>query len=148
MIIAVNKWDIVEKDENTAHFFEKAVREKLGAIDYAEIVFISALTRQRIFKLIELCKQVSMERKKKIPTNELNDFLLSEVDKSPPPSTPTGKEVKIKYVTQIGEHYHVFAFFCNFPKHIADNYKRFLEKLIRHRYGFKGVPFTLSFKSK
>lgn len=148
LIIAINKWDLVEKDENTAHHFEKSVREMLGAIDYAEIIFTSAITRQRIFKLIELCKEVQSERRKKITTKELNDFLLEEIEKSPPPTTPSGKEVKIKYITQVGEHYPIFAFFCNYPNHVADNYKRFLGKLIRKKYGFKGVPFTLSFKNK
>ena len=148
LIIAINKWDLVEKDENTAHHFEKSVREKLGAIDYAEIIFTSAITRQRIFKLIEVCKKVQSERGKKISTKELNDFLLEEIEKSPPPTTPSGKEVKIKYITQVGEHYPIFAFFCNYPNHVAANYKRFLEKLIRKNYGFNGVPFTLSFRSK
>ena len=148
LIIAINKWDLVEKDSSTSAFYEKALIEKLGAIDYAEIIFISAKTKQRIFKLIELSKKVSEERNKKIPTNELNEFILAEIENSPPPSTPSGKEVKIKYVTQIGEHYPIFAFFCNYPKHVADNYKRFLEKMIRNRYGFRGVPITLSFKAK
>ncbi|MCC7093567.1 MAG: ribosome biogenesis GTPase Der [Ignavibacteriaceae bacterium] len=148
LIIAINKWDLVEKDSNTSAMYEKLLHQKMGAIDYAEIIFISALTKQRIFKLIELSKQVSGERKKKIATKALNEFLLSEIEKSPPHTTPSGKEVKIKYITQIGEHYPIFAFFCNYPKHVGDNYKRFLEKLIRSRWGFKGVPMTLSFKSK
>ena len=148
LIIAVNKWDLVEKKSSTSAFYEKALREKMGAIDYSEIIFISAKTKQRIFKVIELSKKVNEERKKKIPTNELNEYLLGEIEKSPPPTTPSGKEVKIKYTTQIGEHYPIFAFFCNYPVHVADNYKRFLEKLIRSKYGFKGVPITLSFKSK
>jgi GTP-binding protein len=120
----------------------------MGAIDYAEVIFISALTKQRVFKLIDLSRQVDEERKKKISTKELNDFLLREIEKSPPPTTPSGKEVKIKYITQMGENYPIFAFFCNYPGHVADNYKRFIEKLIRNRYGFRGVPITLSFKSK
>ena len=148
LILAVNKWDLVEKDSNTSAFYKKAIRQKMGAVDYAEIIFISALTKQRIFKLVELCKEIHNERKKKIPTKELNDFLLDEIEKSPPPTTPSGKEVKIKYVTQIGEHYPIFAFFCNYPKHVSENYKRFLEKLIRNNFGFRGVPITLSFKSK
>jgi GTP-binding protein len=148
LILAVNKWDLVEKDSGTSAFYEKALHQKMGAIDYAEVIFISALTKQRIFKLVELSKQVNEERKKKIPTKELNDFLLREIEKSPPPTTPSGKEVKIKYITQIGQHYPIFAFFCNYPKHVADNYKRFLEKMIRNQYGFRGVPITLSFKSK
>jgi GTP-binding protein len=148
LIISVNKWDLVEKDSNTALSYEKAIRSKLGEIHYAQITFISALTKQRIFKLIELSKTISEERKKKIPTNELNEFLLEEISKSPPPSTPTGKEVKIKYVFQAGDFYPVFIFFSNYPRYVADNYKKFLENLIRNKYGFNGVPMTLSFKEK
>ena len=148
LIIAVNKWDLVEKDSDTSTLYEKALHQKMGAIDYAEVIFMSALTKQRVFKLIDLSRQVDEERKKKISTKELNDFLLREIEKSPPPTTPSGKEVKIKYITQMGEYYPIFAFFCNYPGHVADNYKRFIEKLIRNRYGFRGVPITLSFKSK
>ena len=148
LILAVNKWDLVEKESGTAAFYEKALHQKMGAIDYAETIFISALTKQRIFKLIELSKQVNEERKKKISTKELNDYLLPEIEKSPPHTTPSGKEVKIKYITQYGEHYPIFAFFCNYPKHVGDNYKRYLEKLIRSKWGFNGVPMTLSFKAK
>jgi GTP-binding protein len=148
LILAVNKWDLVEKDSGTSAVYEKALHNKMGAIDYPEVIFISALTKQRIFKLIDLSKQVNDERKKKIPTKELNNFLLPEIERSPPHTTPSGKEVKIKYITQIGQHYPIFAFFCNYPSHVADNYKRYLEKLIRSQWGFKGVPITLSFKAK
>ena len=148
LILAVNKWDLVEKDSDTSAAYEKAFHHKMGAVDYAEIIFISAKTKQRIFKLVELSKKVNEERKKKIPTKELNNFLLKEIEKTPPAASPSGKEVKIKYITQIGEHYPIFAFFCNYPKNVTENYKRFLEKLIRNQYGFSGVPITLSFKSK
>lgn len=148
LIIAVNKWDLVEKDQNTAVKFEKAIKAKLGTADFAHIIFISALTKQRIFKLIELCKTVQAERQKRIPTSELNDFLLGEIEKNPPPATKTGKEVKIKYVTMGGQNYPIFIFFTNYPKQVADHYKRFLENIIRKQYGYLGVPITLSFKSK
>ena len=148
LILAVNKWDLVEKDTGTSAIYEKALHHKMGAIDYAEVIFISALTKQRIFKLIDLSKQVREQRKKKISTKDLNNFLLDEIVKSPPPASPSGKEVKIKYIIQYGEHYPIFAFFCNYPIHVPDNYKRFLEKMIRNKYGFKGVPITLSFKAK
>ena len=148
LILAVNKWDLVEKDTGTSAIYEKALHHKMGAIDYAEVIFISALTKQRIFKLIDLSKKVREERKKKISTKDLNNFLLDEIVKSPPPASPSGKEVKIKYIIQYGEHYPIFAFFCNYPIHVPDNYKRFLEKMIRNKYGFKGVPITLSFKAK
>lgn len=148
LIIAVNKWDLIEKDQNTAQHFEKAIRNKLGTADFAPIIFISALTKQRIFKLIELSKQVEAERKKKIPTSQLNDEILPEIEKNPPPATKTGREVKIKYITQVGTHYPIFLFFTNYPNQIAEHYKRFLENLLRRKYGFEGVPLTLSFKSK
>jgi GTPase len=148
LIIAVNKWDLIEKETKTAKQHEDTIRDKLGSIDYAPVIFISALTKQRIFKLVELGQQIGDERKKKIPTNTLNDVLLPIIEKSPPPATGTGKEVKIKYITQGGEHYPVFIFFSNRPKDIPDNYKRFLEKTIRKNFGFMGVPFTMSFKTK
>ncbi len=148
LIIAVNKWDLIEKDQNTALQFERAIRNKLGTADFAPIIFISALTKQRIYKLIELSKQVEAERKKKIPTSQLNDEILPEIEKNPPPATKTGREVKIKYITQVGTHYPIFLFFTNYPNQVADHYKRFLENLLRRKYGFEGVPLTLSFKSK
>jgi GTP-binding protein len=148
LIIAVNKWDLVEKETNTARTFEVSVKEKLGTVDYAPILFISALTKQRIFKLIELCKNVQNERTKKISTTELNNTLLQEIERNPPPASPTGKEVKIKFISQVGEHYPIFLFFSNYPKHIPDHYRRFLERLIRRTFGFEGVPITVSFRQK
>lgn len=148
LIIAVNKWDLVEKETNTAAKFEKEMISKMGSIDYVPVIFISALTKQRIFKLITLAKEIHEARKKKIPTSELNDYILEVIKTIPPPTTHTGKEVRIKYVTQVGDHYPIFLFFCNYPKHVSDSYRRFLEKQIRERFGFKGVPFTLSFREK
>lgn len=148
IIIAVNKWDLVEKDTGTAKKMEDEIRLKMGAVDYVPVIFISALTRQRIFKLIEMSKEIHEERKKKISTNQLNEILLPEIEKIPPPTTHTGKEVKIKYIIQAGSHYPVFIFFTNYPKNIPAHYKKFLEKLIRKHFGFEGVSFTLSFKNK
>ncbi len=148
IILAVNKWDLIEKETNTSKFYEDAIYKKLGSIDFVPIIFISALTKQRIFKVIELAKKVFDERKKKIPTSKLNETLLPEIQRNPPPSTPTGKEVKIKYITQVGEYYPIFIFFANEHKFIPDHYKRYLEKMIRSHYGFQGVPITLSFREK
>ncbi len=148
LVIAANKWDLVSKDDNTAIQYEKEIKLKIGNIDYAPVIFISALTKQRIYKLIDLCQRINEERKKKIPTSDLNDVLLSEIERVPPPSTGTGKEVKIKYITQVGDHYPIFLFFANYPKEIPEHYRRFLEKLIRKNFGFEGVPITLSFKNK
>ena len=148
LVIAVNKWDLVTKNINTANKYKQEMIDKLGAINYAEIIFISALTKQRIFKLIDICNSVSLKRSNKISTNKLNKDLLPEIQKHPPPATKSGREVKIKYITQFGDNYPIFAFFCNYPKHVADNYKRYLENLIRRYYDFKGVPMTLSFREK
>jgi GTP-binding protein len=148
VIIAINKWDLVEKDSNTAKYYEKALIQKLGKYDYFPFIFISALTKQRIFKLIEMAKEIQIERHKKVPTSELNDIMLKEIQASPPQASHTGKEVKIKFVTQVGDNYPVFLFFCNYPKEITDQYRRYLEKVIRRHFGFKGVPFTISFKEK
>ncbi len=148
LIIAVNKWDLLEKETNTAKIYENQIRSKLGSIDYVPVIFISALTKQRIFKLIDMAKQIEEERKKKIPTSALNEVLLEEIAKTPPATTPHGKEIKIKYITQVGSNYPVFLFFANDVKYIPDSYRRFLEKLIRKHFGFNAVPMTLSFKNK
>lgn len=148
IVLAVNKWDLVEKDTNTAKKNELEIKEKLGSLNFIPIIFISALTKQRIFKLVELCQSIQHERVKKIATSELNEILLPEIEKSPPPSTHTGKEVKIKYITQVAGHYPKFLFFCNYPKEVQDNYKKFLERLIRTNFGFIGVPISLIFKNK
>lgn len=148
VIIAVNKWDLVEKDSNTAKYYEKVLTQTLGKYDYFPVIFISAVTKQRIFKLIEMAKEIQQARHKKIPTSELNDKILKEIEASPPPATHTGKEVRIKFINQVGDNYPVFLFFCNYPKAVSDNYRRFLEKAIRRHFGFKGVPFTISFKEK
>ncbi|NWF90466.1 MAG: ribosome biogenesis GTPase Der [Ignavibacteriaceae bacterium] len=148
IILAVNKWDLIEKETNTAKQTEIEIKKKLGSLDFIPIIFISALTKQRIFKLIELCQNIQAERVKRVTTSELNDFILPEIEASPPPATKTGKEIKIKYVMQIEGDYPKFLFFCNYPKEIQDNYKKFLERIIRNQYGFIGVPITLIFKNK
>jgi GTP-binding protein len=148
IILAINKWDLVEKDGKTAPHIEKALKQRLGMIDYIPVAFISALTKQRIFKLVDMAKEIQQRRRQKIATSELNETLLPEIEKTPPPSTHTGREVKFKYITQGGEHYPVFFFFTNFPKNVPEHYKRFLENLIRRHYDFSGVPLTLTFKQK
>ncbi|MGE5399119.1 MAG: ribosome biogenesis GTPase Der [Ignavibacteriales bacterium] len=148
IILAVNKWDLIEKDSNTAKRYQDEIKSKMGSIDYIPMTFISALTKQRIYNLIEMCKKVHEERKKKISTSTLNNVMLEEIANFPPPSTPTGKEVKIKYITQAGENYPIFLFFSNEPKYIPDNYKRYLEKALRRNFGFEGVPLICAFKTK
>lgn len=148
IIIAVNKWDLIEKDTNTAKAHEKEIRDGMGSFDYLPIVFTSALTKQRIFKLVDMSKKIQEDRVRKVPTSMLNDVLLPEIEKTPPPASPTGKEIKVKYITQVGDHYPIFLIFSNAPKYIPDNYRKFLERLIRKHFGFEGVPITVTFKEK
>lgn len=147
IVIAVNKWDAVEKDHETAKEYERVLRSKLRTYDYIPIIFISAKTKQRIYKLLELSKQVHQNRAMRIPTSSLNEALLADIQHYPP-STKTGKDVKLNYVTQVKTQPPVFAFFANEPQLITDVYKRYLENRIRHHFGFQGVPLTLVFKRK
>ncbi len=147
LIVAVNKWDLVEKDDKTARAFEKALQEKLRIYDFIPIIFISALEKQRIYKVIELAQQVDKEQNKRISTSELNDVLGADI-KVFPPRSRSGKEIKIKYITQVKSKPPVFAFFCNEPKLVDDNYRRYLQNKIRDHFTFSGVPVLLSFKQK
>lgn len=148
IILAINKWDLIEKDTMTSKAFEDEIREKLGSMDYLKIIFISAKTKQRIFKLIDFAKQIEEERKKVIPTPELNEILLPALEKTVPPTTKSGKEVKVKFINQVGDKYPVFLMFANEAENIPDHYRRFIEKLIRKNFGFEGVPITISFREK
>ena len=148
IVLAVNKWDLVEKETNTSKQMSEKINKTLGSANYLPIIYTSALTKQRIYKLIDICLGIEEGRKKKIPTNVLNDTLLHEINKTPPPATNTGKEVKIKYITQVGNNYPVFLFFTNYPKYVPPHYAKFLENTIRKKFDFNGVPITLSFKEK
>lgn len=147
IVIGVNKWDLVEKDTNTAHRLETEIHERIKTFDYIPIVFISTLTKQRIAKALDMCLQVHEERSKRISTAELNDRLLPLLAEKPPPSTPTGREVKIRYATQVRNAPPVVVFFTNHPRNIPESYRRFVERAIRDIFGFKGVPLTVQFRN-
>ncbi len=147
IIVAVNKWDLIEKDNYTAKRFEDDIYDALKNLKYVPIIFISALTRQRIFKVIEIAQSIHDERGKVLKTSELNIFLAEILKKYPPPSMDR-KEVKIKYCTQIKSRPPVFAFFTNAPKSIRPNYRSYIENQFRSRFGFLGVPLTLAFRKK
>jgi GTP-binding protein len=147
VVIGVNKWDVVVKETDTAKLYEETLRARLRKFDYIPIVFISALTKQRIGKLLEVAKQVHTEMLKRVNTSELNDQLLADILHYPP-STKTGKDIKIKYVTQVKANPPVFVFFANEPQLVSETYKRYLENRIRERFGFSGVPLALSFRKK
>jgi GTP-binding protein len=146
-VLAVNKWDLIEKDHRTATLFERALRKRLRMYDYLPMLFISAVTKQRLYKVLDLARTVRAEALRRIPTGELNSRLGEDV-MTHPPRTSSGKEVKIKYVTQVKTDPPVFAFFCNDPKLVEENYRRYLENRIREHFGFRGVPIVLSFKRK
>ena len=146
-VIAVNKWDLVEKDDLTARAYERALRRELRVYDFLPMMFISALTKQRVFKTLELVKRVDEEQNKRIPTSTLNSLLGPDI-KAFPPKSKSGKEIKINYVTQVRAKPPVFAFFCNDPKLIDVNYRRYLENRIRDHFAFTGSPVLLTFKQK
>ncbi|HRP01657.1 MAG TPA: ribosome biogenesis GTPase Der [Candidatus Kapabacteria bacterium] len=147
IIIAINKWDAVEKDHKTADEFTKKIYEDLKMYDYVPVVFISALTKQRIIKVIELAKEIHEVRKERIKTHILNDVVLQELDKTPPPSV-RGYDLRINYVTQVGTEPPLFALFSNHPTLIPDSYKRFIERAIRRNFPLKGTPISLVFRRK
>lgn len=147
VVLLVNKWDLVEKETNTARDYEKSLRERLAPFNDIPILFISALEKQRIFKAVEILMEVYDNRSRRIKTSVLNEALEEMITKYPPPAH-RGKLIKIKYVTQLPMHYPSFAFFCNHPNHVTESYKNYLENQLRERFNFKGVPLTLFFRDK
>ena len=147
VVVLINKWDLVEKNTNTARDYEKEVRERLRPFDDVPILFISVLEKQRLFKVVEAAMEVVENRKRKITTSQLNETML-EIIKAVPPPTHRAHQIKIKYVMQLPTYYPAFAFFCNHPKHVKDSYRNFLENKLRENYNFKGVPISVFFREK
>lgn len=147
MVIMVNKWDLIEKDTKTADAFKKEINEKIAPIDYIPIIFASALNKQRIFQVIEKAVEVYKNKTKKIPTSKLNEALLADIQRYPPPAMK-GKFIQIKYVTQVNARFPSIAFFCNLPQYIQPSYERYLENRIREHFDFEGVPVRLIFRKK
>lgn len=146
-VIMVNKWDLYEKETNSAKEFEDVIAEKLGPLSYIPVVFTSVLTKQRIFKAIELALKVSENKKKRVSTSELNAKLLKDIESYPPPSV-RGKNIKIKYITQLPTKTPAFAFFSNYPKDIKESYERYLLNKLRTHFDFTGVPIKAIMKQK
>jgi GTPase len=147
MIVLVNKWDLIEKDNNTTIRFEKEIRESTAPFTDYPILFISAINKQRIHKVLELIELVNQNRNRKISTSELNEVMLQIVKNNPPPALK-GKYVKIKFVTQLPVYTPSFAFFCNLPQYVKEPYKRYLENRMREKYDFSGVPVRIFFRKK
>ncbi|MCK4343650.1 MAG: ribosome biogenesis GTPase Der [Bacteroidales bacterium] len=147
VVVLVNKWDLIEKDSNTSRQFIKTIKDKLAPFQDVPVIFISAITKQRIHKVLETAIRVYENRKRKIPTSRLNQVMLKEISKNPPPSVK-GKFVKIKYVTQLPTLAPSFAFFCNLPQYIKVPYKRYLENRLREHFEFTGAPIQIFFRKK
>ena len=148
IVILVNKWDLVEdKKTNTMRDFEAAIKNKIGMFTDIPVLFVSALTKQRILKAVDSAMEVYENRKKKIKTSKLNEVMLPIFENSPPPALK-GKYIKIKYCVQLGTPSPQFVFFCNLPQYVKDPYKRFTENQLRKHFGFTGVPIEIYFRQK
>jgi GTP-binding protein len=147
LIIAINKWDLVEKETNTARDYAAQIWYRLQTLDYVPILFISALTGKRVTKVLDTALDVDRERRSRVPTSRLNEVMQAAIERYAPP-TYRGQFVQIKYVSQVATEPPVFAFFCNHPKGVKESYRRYLENQIREYFGFVGVPLTLVFRAK
>ncbi|MFT3701594.1 MAG: ribosome biogenesis GTPase Der [Agriterribacter sp.] len=147
IVLLVNKWDLVEKETNTAKEYEKELKNRLAPFSDVPILFISVIEKTRIFKVIETALEVYENRKAKIPTSKLNEVMLKAVESYHAPVV-RGNSVKIKYVTQLPTVVPSFAFFCNYPDDIKQPYKNYLENQLRAQFNFKGVPVRIFFRKK
>lgn len=147
IIILINKWDLIDKQKISTKVFEKNIKEQIKPFEDVPIIFISSLNKQRVFKSIEKAVEVYNNRKKRIPTKDLNNYLLPIIQKFPPPSSK-GKYIKIKFCNQLPTFHPQFIFFCNLPQYLKDPYKRFLENKLREKYDFSGSPIQIFFRKK
>lgn len=147
IVILVNKWDLVEKETNTTRDFENQIKSKIGQFTDIPILFVSALTKQRILKAVEVAMEVYQNRAKKIKTSRLNEVMLPVFEQTPPPAIK-GKYIKIKYCVQLPTPSPQFVFFCNLPQYVKEPYKRFTENQLRKQFGFTGVPIEVYFRQK
>lgn len=147
IVLLVNKWDLVEKETNTAKTYEKDLKERLAPFTDLPILFISVTDKTRIFRAVESALEVYENRQRKVPTSALNEVMLKAVEAYHPPVV-RGNPVKIKYITQLPTPVPSFAFFCNFPDDVKQPYKNYLENKLREAFNFKGVPIRLYFRKK
>ena len=147
LVVLVNKWDLLEKETNTAKAYEKDLKERLAPFTDLPILFISVIDKTRIFRAVEAALEVYENRQRKIPTSELNEVMLKAVESYHPPVV-RGHPLKIKYITQLPTPVPSFAFFCNFPDDVKQPYKNYLENKLRESFQFTGVPLRLFFRKK
>ena len=146
-VIVVNKWDLIEKESNTMKEWKEFLEKKLAPFNDIPIIFTSVLNKQRILEVLQQAIRVYNSRKRRIPTSELNDFILPVIEDYPPASTK-GKYIRIKYATQLPTPTPQFAFFVNLPQYIKDSYRRYLENKMREQWDFSGVPMQIYFRQK
>lgn len=147
VVVLVNKWDLVDKDTHTTKQFEKEIKERLEPFDDVPVIFVSALTKQRIHKALEITIDVYKNRMQRIQTSKLNEVMQEAIEANHPPSVK-GKFIKIKYVTQLPTHAPAFAFYCNLPQYVRESYKRYLENKIRENFPLTGVPIRIFMRKK
>jgi len=147
VVVLVNKWDLVEKGTHTVKQFEQQVRKRLEPFDDVPVLFVSALTKQRVYKALEVAVQVYGNRRRRIPTSRLNEVMLRAIEAHHPPAVK-GKYIRIKYATQLPTHAPAFAFYCNLPQYVREPYKRYLENQIRKHFDFHGVPIRIFMRKK
>lgn len=146
-VLVVNKWDLFEKDSNTLRRYEKSLKQRLSPFDDVPIIFTSVTNKVRIMSVLDEIEHVYKNYTKKIPTRELNDALLPEIENYPPPAWK-GKYVRIKYITQLPTRFPAFAFFCNLPKYVKEPYKRFLDNRLREHFDMTGCPIQIFMREK
>jgi len=147
IVILVNKWDLIDKDTDTADQFKKQIREKIAPFTDVPIIFTSTVTKQRIHQVLDTAIQVYENRKRRVSTSVLNEVMLEAIENYRPPAVK-GKFIKIKYVTQLNTHFPAFAFFCNLPQYIREPYKRYLTNKLRENFSFSGVPIQIYMRKK
>jgi GTP-binding protein len=147
VVVLVNKWDLVDKETMTMKQFEERIKKRLEPFVDVPIIFISALTKQRIHKALELAVEVYENRKKRISTSRLNEVMQQAIEEYHPPAVK-GKYIRIKYVTQLPTHAPAFAFYCNLPQYVREAYKRYLENQLRKHFNYKGVPIRIYMRKK
>lgn len=147
VVLLINKWDLIEKDSQTAKQYRNDIKRKIAPFQDIPIVFTSAINKQRIHKVLEIAENVYHNRRRRIPTSKLNKVMINAFEQYRPPAVH-GRYIKIKYVTQLHTFAPSFAFFCNYPQYIKDPYKRYLENVLRKNFDFKGVPIKIYFRKK
>ncbi len=147
VILLVNKWDLMDKDESTSRKMEAAIKERIAPFTDVPILFTSTINKQRIHKTLEVALEVVANRAKRISTSTLNEVLLPLIERNPPPANK-GKYVKIKYISQLPTKVPSFAFFCNLPQYVKEPYKRFIENKMREHFDLTGVPINIFFRKK